>query len=40
MGVRRSETQVARVRAAVGERDTWTIEELNKEENLGIPEGD
>ncbi len=36
-----TEGEVARVRAKVGDRsDTWTIEELNKEENLGIPEGD
>ncbi|MEM8487928.1 MAG: cytochrome c [Bacteroidota bacterium] len=35
-----TEDEVARVRASVGERDVWTIEELNKEENLGIPEGD
>ncbi len=36
-----TEDEVARVRAHVGERkDTWTIDELNQEENLGIPEGD
>lgn len=33
--------EVAKVRAKVGDRkDTWTIDELNKEENLGIPDGD
>ncbi len=36
-----SADEVARVRAAVGDRkDTWTIDELNQEENLGIPDGD
>ncbi len=33
--------EVAKVRAAVKDRkDTWTIDELNKAENLGIPGGD
>ena len=33
--------EVARVRAVVADRkDTWTIDELNQEENLGIPDGD
>ncbi|MFK7846465.1 MAG: cytochrome c [Rhodothermales bacterium] len=36
-----TEQEVARVRAKVADRkETWTVEELNKEENLGIPEGD
>ena len=33
--------EVARVRSFVGEKkDTWTIEELSKPENQGIPEGE
>ncbi|MEM7349000.1 MAG: cytochrome c, partial [Chloroflexota bacterium] len=34
-----SADEVAKVRAKVADRtDTWTIDELNKEENLGIPD--
>ncbi len=33
--------EVAKVRAAVADRkDAWTIDELNKPENLGIPDGE
>ena len=33
--------EVARIRESTKDRtEVWTIEELNKEENLGIPEGD